>query len=82
MNETHREARLKPEHAALYPGVGPGEWKPVGELLDTILSSRLLGQRSSAEFLQGRLLDERHFEFRGESPASAMRPGPRSRVSD
>lgn len=82
MNETHREARLKPEYAALYPGVGSGEWKPVGELIDTIRSSRLLGHRSSAEFLRGRLLDERHFEFRGQSPASATGPGGHSRVSD
>lgn len=82
LHTVHREARLKPEYATLYPGVRPGEWKPVGELLDNINAVRLLGRRTSAEFYRGRSLDERHFEFRGEAPELKKRPGPRTRASD
>ncbi len=82
MQTAHREARLRPEYAPLYPSIRPGEWRPVAEILDTIKAARLLGHRTSAEFLRGRLLEDQHFEFRGQSPAPPKRPGSRSRVTD
>ena len=65
MQTARREARLRPEYAALYAGVPAGEWRPVGELLDCVAAARLRSGRPSAELLQARLLDEQHFEFRG-----------------
>ena len=82
MRTLHREARLKPEYATLYPGVRAGEWKPVGEVLDNIKAGRLLGRRTSAEFYRGRFLDDQHFEFRGDPPEPKKRPGTRTRASD
>jgi hypothetical protein len=82
MNVQPREARLKPEHAPLYPGVPPSQWKPARELLDMVNASRLLGGRSSGEFLRRRALDDRHFEFRGGWAAAAGRAPPFSRAAD
>ena len=60
-----REARLRQEFSALYAGVPANEWRPIGELLDCVKSARLRTGRRSGELLQGRPLDDRHFEFRG-----------------
>jgi len=82
MQAGRRQARLRPEHATLYPGVPAGEWRPIGELLDCVASARLRSGRRSGELLRGRPLDDRHFEFRGggDRPAGfASRP---SRLSD
>ena len=64
MNE-RREARLKPDFAPLYPGVPAGEWRSVQDILDMVAASRVLRGRRSGELLGARLLDDRHFEFRG-----------------
>jgi hypothetical protein len=37
-----REARLRPEFAALYPGVEPGSWQDAAVLADQVLSEHLL----------------------------------------
>jgi hypothetical protein len=58
-----REARLLPEHAHLYPGVPAGEWLGAAVLADRILAARLL--RGACSAIQGRVLVEEHFEFRG-----------------
>jgi hypothetical protein len=58
-----REARLQPEYASLYPGVPAGEWLRAAVLADRILAGRLL--RGACSALQGRVLMEEHFEFRG-----------------
>jgi hypothetical protein len=63
--QKRREARLRPEYSSLYPGVPTGEWKSSGELLDCVIAARLQAGRRSGELLHGRLLDDRHFEFRG-----------------
>jgi hypothetical protein len=67
MQISAREARLRPEHAPLYPGIPLGEWLPAAPLADRVLAGRLLRGASSA--LQGRVLVEEHFEFRGGDPA-------------
>jgi hypothetical protein len=77
LNERPREARLRPEFQALYPGVPPGEWRPAHAMLDMVAASRLLGGRRSGEILGLRSLDERHFEFRG----GYVRPPARGRRS-
>ncbi len=58
-----REARLQPQYAPFYPGVPAGEWQPAATLADRVLAGRLLRGASSA--LQGRVLTDEHFEFRG-----------------
>lgn len=82
MQTGRRQARLLPEHAALYPGVPAGEWRPIGELLDCVAAARLRGGRSSGELLRGRPLDDRHFEFRGGSDVPVGGAGGRKRATD
>lgn len=59
-----REARLKPEHAHLYPGVEPGTWESAAVLADKVLACRLL-LPSCGFVLNERALSGGHFEFRG-----------------
>jgi hypothetical protein len=59
-----REARLRPEFAALYPYLTPGEWESAAVLADRVVA-HVLG-RPDAPFIRGdRALDPAHFEFRG-----------------
>ena len=66
-----REARLRPEFAALYPGLTPGRWEPAARIAEAVLANVLLHQMGEAP-LQGRL-DEAHFEFRGAEPDGEAR---------
>ncbi len=67
--QTMREARLRPEHARLYPDLEPGVWVPASVLSDFVLE-RGLYQRRTGTPSHTRLLNETHFEFRGgERPA-------------
>ena len=59
-----REARLKPEHAHLYPGIQPDRWEGARILSDKVLACRLL-QPSGGFVLNERALHPEHFEFRG-----------------
>lgn len=61
-----REARLRPEHAARYPGIRAGVWEPAAVLCDRVLASGLL--RGSPRGWSERVLPPEHFEFRGEGP--------------
>ena len=58
-----REARLKPEHAHLYPGIHSGVWEAAGMLADKALACRLLLPSG------GFVLNERalHAEHRGRT---------------
>jgi len=60
-----REARLKPEFAQLYPGVDPDVWYTAATLAEHLLA-RFLRQDRSERSLPERILDDHHFEFRGE----------------
>jgi hypothetical protein len=82
MQAGRRQARLRPECATLYPGVPPGEWRPIGELLDCVAAARLRGGRRSGELLRGRPLDDRHFDFRGGGDRPAGFAGQPSRLGD
>jgi hypothetical protein len=59
-----RQALLKHAFAKRYPGIQPGEWQPA-----TLMAQRVLALRSpdgrSAPIPLERVLEERHFEFRG-----------------
>lgn len=59
-----REGRLRPEHAALYPGVPPGEWLPAATLAQQLLSGMVSSGRTPAR-INARFMNDAHFEFRG-----------------
>ena len=58
-----REARLKPEFADQYPQLDAGVWEPAAEMGAKVLLWQVQQQGTAA--LATRILDERHFEFRG-----------------
>jgi len=58
-----REARLKPEFAAQYPQLEAGVWEPAAEMGAKVLLWQV--QQQGTDALSTRILDERHFEFRG-----------------
>jgi hypothetical protein len=64
-----REARLRPEFADLYPTLVPGQWEPAARVAEAVLARLLLMEISEAP-PQDRILNEEHFEFRGEAPDS------------
>jgi hypothetical protein len=66
-----REARLRREFAELYPGVEPDLWYTAATIAEHMLV-RL--RQQDAELLPPRILDPRHFEFRG---SDSLPPGPR-----
>ncbi len=61
-----REARLRPEHAGLYPGIQENVWEPAAILSDRVLACGLL--RGSPVGWRNRVLPSEHFEFRGGGP--------------
>jgi len=66
-----REARLRPEFAALYPYLMAGQWESAAVLTDRVVAN-ILG-RPDGRFITGeRALDPSHFEFRG----NPHRPAP------
>ena len=75
-----REARLRSEFADLYPTLTPGQWEPAARVAEVVLARLLLLEISEAP-LHDRILNEEHFEFRGETPDGAPRH-PRSRAAD
>ena len=75
-----REARLRPEWAALYPGLEPGIWMVAAQLVPLVLRHRLQDQ-PTWEFTRRILVDE-HFEFRGGRPRDDSWAGVLSRVED
>ena len=76
-----RQALLKSGSAHLYPGIPPGEWQPAGVMADMVQALRA-GARHQPVELVDRVLDERHFEFRGRLSAGALDDQRRSRLED
>ena len=60
-----REARLKPEFAELYPGIEPGLRYTAATQAEHLLARYLRGDTPDRS-LPERILDDGHFEFRGE----------------
>ena len=67
-----REARLRPEFAALYPGLDPNNWQDAAVLAEQVLSEHLR-RPSPGYMLSDRVLVKEHFEFRGGDPAGRPR---------
>jgi hypothetical protein len=63
MEFTPREARLKPEFADRYPPLEAGVWETAAEMGAKVLLWQV--QQQGTDALSSRILDERHFEFRG-----------------
>ena len=76
-----REARLKPEYAELYPTLTPGQWEPAARVAEAVLARLLLLEISEAP-VQDRVLQEEHFEFRGETPGGTCAVQGKTRSSD
>jgi hypothetical protein len=76
-----REARLRLEFADLYPTLTPGQWEPAARIAEVVLARLLLLEISEAP-LQDRVLNEAHFEFRGETPDGSPRATESSRAAD
>lgn len=76
-----REARLKPEYAELYPTLTPGQWEPAARVAEAVLARLLLLEISEAP-VQDRVLQEEHFDFRGETPSGASVAPSKARDSD
>jgi hypothetical protein len=68
-----REARLRSEFALLYPGVPPDRWMSAREMNQLAGAARLGCTSHPEEPVRGRMLDRRHFEFRGGSPRPPSR---------
>ena len=77
-----REARLKLEHAVLYPGLEPGVWIPVETLLRHITDLIHLDRAKSGVITGTRLLHQDHFDFRGHSDRPSGLPSGSTRLSD
>jgi hypothetical protein len=63
MEFSPREARLKLEFAELYPPLVAGAWETAAEMGAKVLLWQV--QQQGTDALSTRILDERHFEFRG-----------------
>jgi hypothetical protein len=77
-----RQALLKSAYAHLYPGIPPGEWQPA-VVMANLVSSVRPGPRSGLTLVdRDRVLDERHFQFRGLPSAGTQDDQRRSRLED
>ena len=78
-----REARLRPEYAAWYPTLTVASWLTASTVARTVARQLLDGEPRGAglpHWAPGlRILDDRHFMFRGGLPQS---PGTRCRRED
>jgi hypothetical protein len=72
---------LKSSATHLYPGIPPGEWQPAAVMADMVLALRT-SKSEGASQSRDRVLDERHFEFRGRLSAGAQDDQRRSRLED
>jgi hypothetical protein len=76
-----RQALLKSGFAHLYPGIPTGEWQPA-----TVMAQLVLGLGSASiqrtSLLRDRVLDEKHFQFRGLPSAGSRDDQRRSRLED
>jgi hypothetical protein len=76
-----RQALLRSGFGHLYPGIPPGEWQPASVMVQQVLMSRS-GSRNPVAVEVDRVLDERHFQFRGLPSAGTQDDQRRSRLED
>jgi hypothetical protein len=65
LDDPIREAKLRPEVAALYPGIDPEVWYIAATLAEHLLG-RYLRQDSGGQAAPARIMDPDHFDFRGD----------------
>jgi hypothetical protein len=75
-----RQALLRSSYGHLYPGVPPGEWHPASVMAALVLSVGSGARHRVAD--RDRVLDERHFQFRGLPSAGTQDDQRRSRLED
>jgi hypothetical protein len=75
-----RQALLKSSSAHLYPGIPSGEWQPASVMVDLVLALTSATGRDVPA--RDRILDERHFEFRGLPSAGTRDDQRRSRLEE
>jgi hypothetical protein len=75
-----RQALLRSGFAHLYPGIAPGEWQPASVMVDQVLAHHQGSSRPGDS--RDRVLDSRHFEFRGRLSAGALDDQRRLRLED
>jgi hypothetical protein len=75
-----RQALLRSGFSHLYPGIPPGEWQPAAVMADLVLSTRSSPRHHEGD--RDRVLDERHFQFRGLPSAGTQDDQRRSRLED
>ncbi len=73
-----RQARLKRQFAALYPGVVAGEWVPAWLLAEQLMASAV--QRGGSR--EDRVCDPAHCDFRGGGRRPPELKGLRTRATD
>lgn len=76
-----REARLKPEHAHLYPTLSLDHWYTAAALAGLVKGVRIV-REGPATRITGRVLQNEHFEFRGGRDRSGSWAGMRTRRLD
>jgi hypothetical protein len=76
-----RQALLKSRFAHLYPGIAPGEWHPATVMVDQVRALRS-GMAPVRSGNRDRVLDGRHFEFRGRLSAGGLDDQKRLRLQD
>jgi hypothetical protein len=69
---TARQARLRPEFAADYPGIPAGTWLPAADMGFALLRAHLVSPQPPE--LGGRLMDDSKFEFQGGRPRESDGP--------
>ena len=73
-----RQARLKPQFAALYPGVPAGEWMPAWLLAEQLVAAAGRREGDAAT----RACDPAHCEFRGGGRRPPELRGLQTRAAD
>jgi hypothetical protein len=76
-----RQALLKFGFSHLYPGIPTGEWHPAAVMVNLVRSAGS-GSRLQPGINRDRVLDERHFQFRGLPSAGSQDDQRRSRLED
>lgn len=77
-----RQALLRSGFAHLYPGIPPEEWQPAAVMTDMVVALRSGAPQTTAQQSRHRVLDDRHFMFRGRLSAGAQDDQRRSRLED
>lgn len=76
-----RQALLKAGFSHLYPGIPTGEWHPAAVMASLVHAVRG-GSRHQTEADRDRVLEERHFQFRGLPSAGSQDDQRRTRLED